>query len=114
VGEQVVTTGFSRLKDGSRVELSGPEEPSTDATKKSSPAVSEGRGKMRTACAADIQKFCPGVERGALRDCLKTNAAQLSEGCKTAAGGTSKAARGENGKPREADASSKGGGSSTQ
>ncbi|HJZ42279.1 MAG TPA: efflux RND transporter periplasmic adaptor subunit [Hyphomicrobiaceae bacterium] len=105
-GEQVVTTGFARLKDGSRVELSAPEEPGTDAAKKSSPAVSEGRGKLRTACAADIQKFCAGVERGGIRECLKANTARLSDGCKAAAPGS--------GKPREADASGKGGGSSTQ
>jgi multidrug efflux system membrane fusion protein len=104
-GEQVVTTGFARLKDGSRVELSAPEEPGTD-NGKTSPAVSERRGKLRTACAADIQKFCAGVERGGIRECLKANAAQLSDGCKAAAPGSSK--------PREADASGKGGGSSTQ
>ena len=95
-GEQVVTTGFARLKDGSRVDISPPDDPGADTGKKS-PAVADGRGKMRTACAADIQKFCAGVERTAVRDCLKANAAQLSDGCKAAAPGS--------GKPREADAS---------
>ena len=111
-GEQVVTTGFARLKDGSRVEPSAPEEPAGDGKK--APAVSETRAKMRVACAADIQKLCARVERAGIRDCLKTNAAQLSEECKTAAAGGGKAARGEKGTPREADASNKGGGSSTQ
>jgi hypothetical protein len=33
-----------------------------------------------------MQKFCPGAERGkAIRACLQTNAAQLSEECKAAA-----------------------------
>jgi multidrug efflux system membrane fusion protein len=96
-GEQVVTTGFARLKDGSRVELSEPEEPGGEADKKPAPAVSERRGKMRTACADDIQKFCSGVERAGIRDCLKANAGQLSEACKAAAP--------RNAKPREADAS---------
>jgi membrane fusion protein, multidrug efflux system len=102
-GERVVTTGFARLKDGSRVEVSSPEEQAPDAIKKAPSAVSETRGKMRTACAADIQKFCANIERGAIRDCLKANATQLSEGCKASAGG----------KPREADAG-KADGSSTQ
>jgi multidrug efflux system membrane fusion protein len=96
-GEQVVTTGFARLKDGSRVEISEPEEPAGEADKKPSPAVSERKGKLRTACAGDIQKFCTGVERAGIRDCLRANAGQLSEGCRASAP--------KNGKPREADAS---------
>jgi multidrug efflux system membrane fusion protein len=98
-GEQVVTTGFARLKDGSDVEVSAPEAPGTEADKKPPPVVSERRGKLRAACAGDIAKFCAGLERGAVRDCLKANAAQLSAECKAA----SASARG--GKPREADAS---------
>lgn len=118
-GEQVVTTGFSRLKDGALVELSAPEVPGADTGKKA-PAVSEGRAKLRTACAADIEKFCAGVERVAIRDCLKAKAAQLSEGCKAASGRSGKAASegrtkaAGSTKPREADASDKGVGSSTQ
>lgn len=96
-GEQVVTTGFARLKDGSRVELSEPEEPGGEADKKPASTVSERRGKMRTACADDIQKYCAGIERAGIRDCLKANAGQLSESCKAAAP--------RNAKPREADAS---------
>ncbi len=35
-------------------------------------ATPEMREKMRTACAADVQKFCANVERakGAMRTCL--------------------------------------------
>jgi hypothetical protein len=47
---------------------------------------SEGREKMRAACAADVQKFCANAEqaKGAVRTCLESNAAQLSEACKAA------------------------------
>jgi membrane-bound lytic murein transglycosylase B len=52
----------------------------------SSVATSESREKYRTACAADVQKFCAGIEKakGATRACLDTNAAQLSDTCKAA------------------------------
>jgi hypothetical protein len=47
---------------------------------------SESREKMRAACATDVQKFCAGAEqaKGAVRTCLESNAAQLSEPCKAA------------------------------
>ena len=98
-GEQVVTTGFARLKDGSAVTVSEPEKPGSETDKKPPAAVSEQRGKLRTACAGDVAKFCAGLERRAVRDCLRANAAQLSESCKAAA------ASSRGGKPREADAS---------
>ena len=49
-------------------------------------AAPEVREKMRTACAADVQKFCASIERakGAMRDCLQAHEAQLSDGCKAA------------------------------
>ena len=52
--------------------------PSTDAQ--------EGRGRMRTACADDIQKFCANIERakGAMRSCLETHENDLSASCKAA------------------------------
>jgi hypothetical protein len=80
-----------------------------ESAKGGAAAKSEGREKTRTACAADVQKFCPNVERGkdAMRACLQANAAQLSEPCKAASAGQA------GGKPREADAR-KPEGSSTQ
>ena len=44
------------------------------------------RERIRTACAADVQKFCANVERakGAMRSCLEANDKQLSEGCRAA------------------------------
>jgi len=98
-GEQVVTTGFARLKDGSPVAATAPEAPGSKPVKKSPPAVSQRREKLRAACAGDVAKFCAGLERRAIRNCLRTNAAQLSEGCKAAAASLKKR------KPREADAS---------
>ena len=49
-------------------------------------STSESREKSRTACAADVQKFCAGIEKakGATRACLDGNAAQLSDTCKAA------------------------------
>ena len=64
------------------------------------PAKSEAREKTRTACAADVQKFCANVERGrdGIRECLQAHAAELSDGCKAAGAGQ------KGGKAREADA----------
>lgn len=41
-------------------------------------------GKGGKACAADREKFCAGVKpgEGRLRDCLRKNVKNLSEGCK--------------------------------
>ena len=65
-----------------------------------SKATPEMREKMRTACAADVQKFCANVERGrdGIRECLQAHAAELSDGCKAAGAGQ------KGGKAREADA----------
>jgi multidrug efflux system membrane fusion protein len=107
--ERVVTTGFSRLKDGARVTVVRAEgQPAdgaagTDAAKgagSATSAKSEAREKTRTACAQDVQKFCANVERGrdAIRDCLQAHAAELSDSCKAAGAGQ------KGGKAREADA----------
>ena len=110
--DRVVTTGFARLKDGARVSVVRNEDQpaaGAESAKGGAAAKSEGREKTRTACAADVQKFCPNVERGkdAMRACLQANAARLSEPCKAASAGQA------GGKPREADAR-KPEGSSTQ
>jgi hypothetical protein len=87
-GDQVVTTGFSRLKDGASVTVATPQgqAPAADAGSAEVVAKAEGRRGIRTACADDIQKFCANVERrGAIRACLQASAAHLSEGCKAAA-----------------------------
>jgi len=51
-----------------------------------SPARAEAREKVRTACAADIQKFCASIERakGAMRTCLEQNQTSLSNECNAA------------------------------
>jgi membrane fusion protein, multidrug efflux system len=86
-GDRVVTTGFSRLKDGASVAAAAPEElapaadPPTAAAKGGARAAS-----FRAACAADIEKHCGDVERSrsAIRACLQASASQLSEACKAA------------------------------
>jgi membrane fusion protein, multidrug efflux system len=87
-GERVVTTGFSRLKDGAGVTVSAPEEPApaTDAPTASAKGGARA-ASFRAACAADIEKHCANVERsrGAIRTCLQASAPQLSEACKAAA-----------------------------
>jgi multidrug efflux system membrane fusion protein len=84
-GDQVVTTGFARLKDGAEVTIPAPagqEHTVSTATVKTEP---RGAG-LRTACAADIQTHCANIERRSeIRACLQAKASQLSETCKTAA-----------------------------
>jgi membrane fusion protein, multidrug efflux system len=100
--ERVVTSGFNRLKDGSKVVLPDASEPAAPNAERKEPATaaaSEGARKVRAACAADLQKFCPDVERNkeAIRNCLRTHVTQLSEPCKAASAGQ------KGGKAREAD-----------
>ena len=56
------------------------------SAEQSSPERSEARQKVRTACAADIQKFCANIERakGAMRACLDQHQASLSSECNAA------------------------------
>ena len=51
-----------------------------------SPARKEARLKMRAACAADAQKFCANVARGAgaLQSCMREHRAELSPECAAA------------------------------
>jgi multidrug efflux system membrane fusion protein len=86
--EQVVTTGFSRLKDGASVSIATPEEQETAAAERQAEATTraeEGRARVRTACAADIQRLCGDASGGRdVRACLRTHAAELSQDCKAA------------------------------
>jgi hypothetical protein len=50
-------------------------------------SAAEARAKVRSACAADAEKFCAGVERGkggGMRACFAAHEAQLSAECKAA------------------------------
>jgi hypothetical protein len=51
-----------------------------------SPEVTEVRTKVRTACAADVQRLCANIEKvkGAMRACLDQNQASLSTECTSA------------------------------
>jgi hypothetical protein len=49
--------------------------------------TAEARAKVRSACAADAEKFCGGVERGkggGMRACFEAHASELSAACKAA------------------------------
>jgi multidrug efflux system membrane fusion protein len=85
-GDRVVTTGFGRLKDGSSVSIAAPAEAQPSAAGPVPAAQAEPRGgRLRTACAAEIQKLCANVERrGAIRACLQASVQQLSEACRVA------------------------------
>lgn len=82
--ERVVTTGFSRLKDGAHVVVGTPQGEQPAAP----PAKSEPAANARGACAEDVRKFCAGAghDRGSIRTCLQAHAAELSESCKAVAG----------------------------
>lgn len=90
--ERVVTTGFARLKDGSQVVVSAPQEQESAASVKV-----QARPDVRTACSAEIEKLCANAERGreGIRKCLQARAAELSDGCKAAIASRA-------GQPREA------------
>jgi multidrug efflux system membrane fusion protein len=103
--DRVVTTGFTRLKDGASVSLpaSGEQPPAASAA----PAKADQRGGLRAACAGDIAKHCANVERGrsAIRACLQANAAQLSAACKAAVASADRRPR--KGDMRKAEGSAK-------
>jgi membrane fusion protein, multidrug efflux system len=107
--ERVVTAGFGRLKDGSKVQVGAPGEGGPSSAPVAPASVSseapakkgEGRGRpeggggaaaasgggsdVRTACRADVEAHCPTAERGdARRACMETNKEKLSAGCKAA------------------------------
>ena len=109
--ERVVTTGFARLKDGTRVDRCEPGRARSAATAAGSQAGACRKRARR--CAPPAPPTCrssapaSSAAGEAMRACLQANAAQLSEACKAAAAARS------GGKPREADAR-KADGSSTQ
>ena len=86
--DRVVTTGFSRLKDGASIVLAPPEgEQQQPATRPPAPsAMPDQRGRAYTACAEDVRRFCANAEqsRSAIRACLEANAARVSESCRAA------------------------------
>jgi hypothetical protein len=54
-----------------------------------------GGAGVKKACAADIQKFCPGIsDRHAERQCMKSHMAEASPDCQSAVR-AAKAARAE-------------------
>ena len=65
-------------------------------------AVAQGAPGVKKACAADMQKLCPGIaDPHAARQCMKSHMADVSPDCHSAIA-AAKAARAE----RKADAAS--------
>ncbi len=86
-GEQVVTTGFARLKDGARIVVPGtaPEQPAKGPSVSSSESgKGDQQSRFRSACGSDIAKHCANTERNrdAIRACLVANKEQLTSGCR--------------------------------
>jgi len=48
------------------------------------PAGGGGNSAVRQACAADIAKVCPGVDRAGMRQCVTDNFSKLSDACQSA------------------------------
>jgi hypothetical protein len=51
-----------------------------------------GKGQLKGACAADVQKFCASAPRGKgqIRACLESHQVELSDSCKAAMAARSK------------------------
>ena len=51
-----------------------------------------GKGQLKGACSADVQKFCADAPRGKgqVRACLETHQAEISDTCKAAMAARSK------------------------
>lgn len=50
----------------------------------SAAASAQPAGSVRQACAADMQKFCPGKVGAELHDCLISNVSSMTQECGTA------------------------------
>jgi hypothetical protein len=103
-GEKVVTEGGDRLTEGGRILLPGQSRGghgghgggSATASQSAdaggapgggytpSPQMQAARQALRQACAADLQKLCPGQEGREAFMCLRENADHVSAGCKAA------------------------------
>lgn len=107
-GDRVITSGFSRLQDGSRVILgeqggepqpkAAPGTPSA-ASQGASQGGGQGQGggfqRVRQACAADLQTHCANIPREQMRQCMDTNKAKFSATCQSAMAERDAAPKGE-------------------
>jgi hypothetical protein len=57
-----------------------------DESPATSAAAGQGASALRSACAADIEKLCPGIQPGGGRivQCLKQHKTEVSDACKEA------------------------------
>jgi multidrug efflux system membrane fusion protein len=94
-GDRVVTTGFARLTDGSRLTILEGAAPGAGASAAPSgpaaagAAVSGGDARarferIRQACGGELQSHCAGQQREAMRQCLETNRTKFSPPCQAA------------------------------
>ena len=81
-GEGVSVSVRGNAANLTRVELDGQGVQSAGGTDMN--GGGGGRGAMMQACGADIQANCAGQTGRGARQCLQTNEAKLSEGCKAA------------------------------
>jgi multidrug efflux system membrane fusion protein len=101
-GDRVVTTGFSRLKDGASVSVAAPEGPTANAGPAAAAKAEQRIATFRAACGADIQRLCANADgRSAVRACLQANAAELSDACRSAAKGAASPRNGEDANGRK-------------
>ena len=88
-GENVVTDGADRLRDGSDVTVAKGPKTSTVKPPADAQGAQDGggfaarRAQMQKMCAADIAKFCSDSEGRARGQCLREHMDDLSDGCKT-------------------------------
>ncbi len=90
-GERIVTGGFARLQDKSRVIFGrqGGEPIPPKATPAGGQPQAGGPGgaggqrfaRIREVCGADLAVHCAGIERSEMRTCMATNRAKFSAPC---------------------------------
>ena len=92
-GDRIVTSGFARLQDKSRVifgrqggDLPAKATPTAGVPQAALPGAAEADPKARFArirdvCGADLQTHCAGAQREEMRTCMTANVAKFSPPC---------------------------------
>lgn len=88
VGERIVTSGFARLQDKSRVifgRQGGEPLPPKAAPTSGQPQAGGGGAarvaKIREVCGGDLAIHCAGIERNEMRTCMAANRTKFSAPC---------------------------------
>jgi len=77
-------SGASRSAGAPAAAAPAGEAPSAQAPDAPSPQAQDARAAMRQACAADLQKLCPGLQGRERFMCLRENSDKLGAACKAA------------------------------